>query len=194
MRVLIAVLLLIFSLQSWTKADNISDFEIEGMSIGDSLLDYFDESQIKDGIAETQYKSDKFIMVNIRSSKFKTYDVLQFHTKKNSNYKIYLITGGNFVDDINDCYEQMVEMDKELLTIFENVTRHEAGPTKHRADPTGNSTYKSIYYDLKNGDGFRLACFDWSEKFTEEKNYFDHIKLNIYTREIRLWFDNEAYD
>ena len=40
MRVFITVLVLIFSLQSWTKADDISDFEIEGMSIGDSLLDF----------------------------------------------------------------------------------------------------------------------------------------------------------
>ena len=41
MRVFVAVLVLIFSLQSLTKADDIRDFEIEGMSIGDSLLDYY---------------------------------------------------------------------------------------------------------------------------------------------------------
>ena len=47
MRVFLAVLVLIFSFQSWTKADDIRDFEIEGMSIGDSLLDYFSESEIQ---------------------------------------------------------------------------------------------------------------------------------------------------
>ena len=41
------VLVLTFSLQSWTKADDISEFEIEGISIGDSLLDHFDENKIK---------------------------------------------------------------------------------------------------------------------------------------------------
>ena len=193
MKRLLLTLILTLSFQSWTKADDIRDFEIEGMTIGDSLLDHFDENQIKNGILESAYKSDKFVRVEIKSPKFKIYEILQFHFKKNSNYKIYLITGGNFVDDIKDCHEQMIEIDKELLTIFANVERHEAGPTKHRADPTGNSTFKSIYYDLKNGDGFRVACFDWSEKITEEKNYFDHIKLGIYTKEIRLWFDNEAY-
>ena len=40
------ILVLIFSLQSWTKADDISDFEIEGMSIGDSLLQYYSKDQI----------------------------------------------------------------------------------------------------------------------------------------------------
>ena len=46
MRVFLAVLVLIFSLQSWTKADDISDFQIEGMSIGDTLLQYYSKDQI----------------------------------------------------------------------------------------------------------------------------------------------------
>ena len=46
MRVFLAVLVLIFSLQSWTNADDVRDFEIEGMSIGDSLLDHFSKDEI----------------------------------------------------------------------------------------------------------------------------------------------------
>ena len=46
MRVFLTVLILIFSLQSWTKADDIRDLQIEGMSIGDSLLDFFSEEKI----------------------------------------------------------------------------------------------------------------------------------------------------
>ena len=41
MRVLIIFFVLIFNIQSLTKADDISDFEIEGMSVGDSLHDHF---------------------------------------------------------------------------------------------------------------------------------------------------------
>ena len=46
MRFFLISLILIFSFQSWTKADDIRDFEIEGMSIGDSLLDYFSKKKI----------------------------------------------------------------------------------------------------------------------------------------------------
>ena len=35
------ILILTFSFQSLTKADDIRDFEIEGISIGDSALDFF---------------------------------------------------------------------------------------------------------------------------------------------------------
>ena len=47
MRVFIAVLVLIFSLQSWTKANDIREFEIEGVSIGDSFLNHFKKNIIE---------------------------------------------------------------------------------------------------------------------------------------------------
>ena len=50
MRIFFPVLILIFSLQSLAQSDDVRDFEIEGTSIGNSLLDYYDEKKIKDGI------------------------------------------------------------------------------------------------------------------------------------------------
>ena len=44
MKTLLTLFVLLFS--SSLYADDISDFEIEGMSIGDSLLDYFDEKKL----------------------------------------------------------------------------------------------------------------------------------------------------
>ena len=41
MKRLLLILILTFSFQSLAKADDIRDFEIEGMSIGDSVLDFF---------------------------------------------------------------------------------------------------------------------------------------------------------
>ena len=46
MKRLLLILILTFSFQSWTMADDIRDFEIEGMSIGDSLLDYLSKKEI----------------------------------------------------------------------------------------------------------------------------------------------------
>ena len=65
MRVFIAVLVLIFSLQSWTKADDIRDFQIQGVGIGDSLLNIFSEKELnkfinKDNNANFYPKSKKF--------------------------------------------------------------------------------------------------------------------------------------
>ena len=38
----ILILILTLNFQSWTVADDIRDFKIEGMSIGDSLLKFYD--------------------------------------------------------------------------------------------------------------------------------------------------------
>ena len=193
MKIFIKFFFIILCFHSSSAADDIRDFEIEGISIGDSLLEHFDAKKIEEGISKTLYKSDKFVKVDLRSSEFEKYEVLQFHVKKNSNYTIYMLSGGIFVEDIKDCHKRMAEVDNDLSDIFKNLYREETGPTKHRADSSGKSTFKSIYYFLDNGDGFRVSCFDWSEKFTQERNYYDHLKLNIFTEEIRSWIINEAY-
>ena len=41
------VLIIIFSFQSLTNASEVKEFELEGMSVGDSLLDFFSKQQIK---------------------------------------------------------------------------------------------------------------------------------------------------
>ena len=53
--------------------------------------------------------------------------------------------------------------------------------------------FLSIYYYFKSGDGFRLACFDWSKKMTKENNWRDHIKISAFTNEITTWFNEKAY-
>ena len=46
MRVLTAFTIIFFTFISLTKADDIREFSIEGFSVGDSLLDHFDENEI----------------------------------------------------------------------------------------------------------------------------------------------------
>ena len=66
---LFLVLVLNFSLQSWTQADDIREIEVEGMSVDDSLLNFFDINEINKNIKETiQYSqlvpgADKYQMI-----------------------------------------------------------------------------------------------------------------------------------
>ena len=47
MKKFLAILILIFTLQTPSQADDIRDFQIEGVSLKDSLLDYFSEEEIQ---------------------------------------------------------------------------------------------------------------------------------------------------
>ena len=44
---LLLIIIFILSLQTFTKADDIRDFEMEGISIGDSLLDFYSLEQVQ---------------------------------------------------------------------------------------------------------------------------------------------------
>ena len=56
MKRLILILIITLSFQSWTIADDIRDFEIEGMSIGDSALDFFSKSELNNAHEIHNYK------------------------------------------------------------------------------------------------------------------------------------------
>ena len=112
MRVLIAVLVLIFSLQSWTKADDISDFEIEGISIGDSLLDHMSLNEIKEKEKNHTKMGKKFIMIfYYQGSTSKLYnDVQVVYDPNDNNYIIHQVSGFlDYKNNIQDCLKKKVE-------------------------------------------------------------------------------------
>ena len=57
MKTFLTLFVLLFS--SSVVADDISDFQIEGISIGDNLLDYFSEDEIKKNYRSHYYKYKK---------------------------------------------------------------------------------------------------------------------------------------
>ena len=81
MKRLLLILILTFSFQSLTKADDIRDFEIEGMSIGDSLLDHMSEVEINNSILKSKYKDSSFVRVESYNN-LKSYDNLTSFTLK----------------------------------------------------------------------------------------------------------------
>ena len=82
MRIFLSVLILIFNFQSLTKADDIKDFEIEGIRVGDSLLDHYSEKEIKKFSNYDHLPSDmKFRIADDSSLNSDQYDGLQFFYK-----------------------------------------------------------------------------------------------------------------
>ena len=69
---LLITLILIFNFQALTKADDISEFEIEGISIGDSLLEFFSEKEINSNLAEW-YKDDEYSTSLLSLKNYDTY-------------------------------------------------------------------------------------------------------------------------
>ena len=191
MRVFLTVLILILSIKSPAKADDIRDFEIEGMSVGDSLLDYFSEEEIIKATRENQYedKDGKFIDVNFFEdtvSFLKTYEGLLISYKKNDkNYEIYSLSGGIFFDkDINQCLEKQKIVDKDLSSLFNKAERQEQ-KKKYKYDDTGKSFVHFITYFLDNGDEVEVTCYEFAEHFNR-KHY---LLVAVDTKEFKDWLE-----
>ena len=194
MRVFIAVLVLIFSLQSWTKADDIRDFEIEGMSIGDSLLDYFTKNEIKLNPETNTYiypNSDKYILWNIKSSNLKLnkFDGIQFHYKKNdSKYLIESIDAHiYFFENIRDCYPKKREIYNDIIKLFPNIkVRNENIIHSLNKD----SKVEQSSWTFSDRHRLILECYDWSP----DMPYGDKLSLSITSEILNDWLNNEAYN
>jgi len=188
MKILLTLFVLLFS--SSVFAEDISDFQIEGMSIGDSLLDYYNEDDIKKN-KDYFYQSNKYYNFGSNSN-LQVYDAIQFNLKdKDKKYLIYGISGKLlFIDNFEDCNTKKNQIAKEISNFFINdeVFKY-SGSKNHRYDKTGKSKISSINFSFTNGDNISIYCTDWSE----ELKYYDNLKVNISKNELVDWFKNEAY-
>ena len=178
------LILLSFSAPSF--AEDIRDLEIEGMSVGDSLLDYFNEKEINDNfdIASYYEKNEKFFIYESKtgtSDNFEIYDGLQLVLKrKDKKLKINSILGFiDYANKIENCYKKQNEIVKEFSNFFKELKKKDWGILKTSGDKNGN--YKPVTFDFDNDDRIMVACYDWSP----ERGWFDSLKVSIYTKEYR---------
>tara|TARA_A100001015_G_scaffold200770_1_gene224172 strand:+ start:2713 stop:3300 length:588 start_codon:yes stop_codon:yes gene_type:complete len=195
MRVFITVLVLIFSLQSWTKADDISDYEIEGISIGDSALDFFSEEEIKKSYKTSYPKSDDYegyeIPKNLSKIKFSTYDSITVTWKKiDKEKKIVAISGIKlYPNKLKQCLKKRDKTVEEIKKVvnYTNEDQYEMSYGKG-SDSIGYAV------DLKIQDGsIRIWCTDWDSKTEKKNNWEDDFNVSIERKEFIYWLDNIAY-
>jgi len=188
---LLLILILTFSFQSWTKADDIRDFEIEGISIGDSLLDHYNKN-VLDNIKRHYYPNSKK-MVGLYSQVFndnlKNYEAIQFSVTPD-DYQIEAIGGltYEFENEKKECYLKMEKIFDEIQSLFPNSETIKEKERAHAADVSGKSVGKVYKINLNNGS-IRVTCTDW----TKEMNYDDSLKISIHSTKHMNWINNEAY-
>ena len=182
MRVFLSVLVLIFSLQSWVKADDIRELEIEGMSINQSLLSFMSEDEIKE--SSGWWYDKKYTQVLIIKDNFIQYDnlVVSFKTG-DKDFLIKSVIGYTEFKNINDCHEMQNEIDEDFKEIFKESNRR-IDIIKYR--DYGNSSTKQIVYDLLSGSVV-IDCIDWDQSFSETSDRSDWLNVAIDEKEYRDW-------
>ena len=181
MKRLLLILILTFSFQTLTKADDISDFQIEGMGIGDSALDYFTEKEIKDNIMSNYYKNIKFTSVEFnRDKRFATYENVGFNfLTKDNNYIIESISGSILCPkNFSRCKDLKEDIKSDISEQFKNLQPNSYSKN-HRADKSGKSKFSHDLYEYENGDMIIIELVNWSKEITKKNRWTDNVNLSI---------------
>ena len=186
MRIFLTILILIFNLQSWTKADDIKEFQIEGFSIGDKLSETMSITEINENIVPYFQDQRKYYIVG-KTYDLNQYDQIEFYIKSNDkSYEIRTIGAGIFINDLDECLEKKKKVVKKLDQVFTNIKKR-SGKKRHEADPKGNSFQYIDQYDFNYPNHIRVECTDYSEEMLNSGLATNSLSVIIMTKEINDW-------
>ena len=187
-------IIIIFLFLSFTKSysETINDLEIEGFSVGQSLLEKFSKNQIDNFFNYDDLPSSmKFRISEIYNGQelsMNTYDGMQFYTKpKDGKYILHGFNGSLFCKSEKLCKKKYDEIVSDIKNSYPN-SEIRKGKGIHTDDPSGESTYVGISVDLSDGS-IRVLFTDWSNKV----KYTDNISVEISTNEVSRWVNNNFY-
>jgi hypothetical protein len=174
------------------KADDIRDFEIEGMSIGDSLLDYMSKGEIKKKMnAETSfwYKTNAYVSILIKSDNFKVYEEIGIVIEPtDNNFIMHSIEGTfNYNDNINECYKKQNIITSDLKDMFYDDAKFNTFTREYSADKSGKSTSKYNDFVFPDDSAIRVICYDMNKDFIDPN---DQLYLAIVSKQFMKWLNN----
>ena len=103
MKKFLLILILALSFQSWTNADNVKDFQIEGISVGDSLLNHFSKREINERvkITKSRYKDKSIVRAYFKLNKYDLYPILNIHFKDDNKLTLsQLVVSNSIIEKI----------------------------------------------------------------------------------------------
>ena len=166
--------LILFSFSVPSFAEDIKDFEIEGMSLGDSALRYYKEKEIKKN-TENIYGDNLYTQFTSTSTNSNSdYDSHQIHYKLgDKNYIIEVIAGVKWTESFNQC-KKLKEKIKKELSIFFSIEKTEWIDQAYEDDAA--ETNASFFY-FDNGDSVDIQCKDWNSTV----EFRDNLRVSLWT-------------
>ena len=184
MKLFLTIFFFIFNLQSSIKADTIRDFQIEGMSVGDNVLNYFEKDELNN-FEKFTYPDSIFSEIFTHSANYKIYDTVTLSMKA-GKFEIYGISGA--IDyrkkSFKECLDAKNIIVEELTSIFKNSRLVDNGTYK-TPDYVGNKSKRAqveIHLD-NNGGVISVDGVDWSKEAENKHGWGDNLNITLYSKE-----------
>ena len=207
MKKILGLVFFCFLLKANAHAESIKDFKIESISIGDSALNYFNESEIEDSELDWFNYSYKEYSTSLVPGKG-IYDWFKISYKSNDeNFIIEGLVGivikKNY-DDIR-CNKKLDSTALSILKIFKNIKpgkkqffKVDYNPRKifQEPDPYGKSNVISVSFDFKDEGKIILYCYNMDsvtnsiDSPIKDINQFDTFRIDIRSRVFKSYLKN----
>jgi len=191
MKKLLAILILILTLPTPSLADDIRDFQIEGMSIGDSALDFLSEGEItrKKYYA---YPLKEYYQTSFNINNSEEYTSVQISIKEgDKDFIISSIEGGIHPINFSECKERKKNIEKDILAMLPNLKVIFGKEEAMWSDSATKAITTDFYFNKTfiDGDAIRIMCIDRSKKIEEEKGWQDILKVVINSKKFNIFIE-----
>ena len=206
MKKILEIVFLGFLLSTNAYTDNIKNFKIENISIGDSALDYFTESQLEVGELDWFNYSYKEYSTSLLSGKG-IYDWFKISYKSDDDNFIIEGLAGIVIKkkyDDNKCNKELDTTALNISELFKNTKRRKKqlykvvyNPRKIFQEPnsSGKSTATSISFDFKDEGKIILSCYNMDKATNQidspikDINQFDTFRIDIRSKALARYLE-----
>ena len=169
--------------QTLSLADNIKYFPIEGMKIGDSALDYFNESQLEDNEQGWHnYSYNQYSTSYVPGKGIYNWFLISYKNDDN-NFIIEGLVGGLEISnyDNKECNKKLDVVALNISKLFKNTAQEEKKSYKLTQDAartypfTGKSAVTSLSFNFLDGAKIILACYNMDKEAKENDSFLTSI-------------------
>ena len=198
MKKFLTILFLSLLLTNPLTADDITDFQIEGISVGDSLLDYMSVDQIKKKLRSTttfhyqkEYRNKKFSSIGVKPrdlkipKKFEVYDSIGVIIDTNStNYEIYALEGTLIWQngDIKDCYKKQTDVANYIQETIDGKLRRDVWFLEKERLKKHQLSVKYIDLLAGNRRPFQLVCYDINRNGNKYNSLYVAVDSEVFVK------------
>ena len=184
------IIIFFFILTTNAKSSDISDFQIEGLSIGDSLLNFASKKLIETHRYKNQssnnkyiiYEADKFIEIN-------QYDYLGVSIKKNDpKYIITSISGRMYYDNLSECKK----LRRLIINDIKKIIKFDSSDKSKYKSQDGKATVHAIQLYLKpypSNEAILINCYHFYDHVNRQRN----LSVSANSESFAEFLINEAY-
>ena len=183
MKKILGVVVLSFFLSTSAYTDNIKDFQIENISIGDSALDYFNESQLEENEQGWHnYNYTEYSTSYMPSKGIYNWFLVSYKNDDNNFIIEGLVAGlekNNY--DHKECNNKLDVVALNISELFKNTSQEEKKSYELAADSArafpfiGKSSATSLSFNFLDGAKIILACYNMDKEAKKNESFLKSV-------------------